>query len=72
MTIDYDNEAKRLERIDHMLEELRSKVEDFHALATLAQQRADRRVTETKTITNRALRRKKTRSEKDQIRNACH
>jgi hypothetical protein len=48
MTIDYDNEAKRLERIDHMLEELRGNVEDFHALATLAQQRADRRVADTK------------------------
>jgi hypothetical protein len=58
MSLEHDNEARRLERIERILKELCIKMEDLHSLATLAQHRADRRVTDTKTITDRALHRK--------------
>jgi hypothetical protein len=58
MTIDRDSDTERLERI---LEELCMKMEDLHALATLAQHRAERRVADTKTITDRALHRNEKR-----------
>ena len=56
---DRDNDAQRLERTEHILEGLRIKMEELHSLATLAQHRADRRVADTNTITDRARRKKK-------------
>jgi hypothetical protein len=58
-TLDRDNEAQRFARIKHTLEELCVKMEDLHALATLAQHRAERQVADTTTLTDRALHRKR-------------
>jgi hypothetical protein len=53
MPIDRDKDSERLARVELMLQKLCATSDHLHVLATLAQERAERRIAETKAITDR-------------------